>query len=102
MRNPVVSRQQRLVEDFGGVTAGEDAGFGRRVEDLLQRGLVDGEVIDGLVRAWHEVGMVGGGGQHGEYGAGVGAGERFVLHVSRLRISIPCRVCAMLRQIGYE
>lgn len=91
MRDPVVGGQERVIEDFGGVAAGEDAGLRGRVEDLLQRGLVDGEVVDGFVWTRHEAGMIGGGGQHGEDGAGVGASERFVLGVWTSKVSVPSR-----------
>lgn len=69
---------------MAGVGAGEVSGFGGWVEDLGERGGVDGEVVDGFV-----AGDAGGGGgvggcrHHGEDGGLVGTGEFVALWKER-------------------
>ena len=71
MRDSLVGGEQGGREDLGRVFAREVAGFGGRVEDLLAGGLVDGQVVYGLV-GLGPLGGVGGLGEHGEDGALVG------------------------------
>jgi len=52
------------------------------VEDLLEGGLVDWEVVDGFVGSGREIWVERGLGEHVEDGAGVWAGERFALIMS--------------------
>lgn len=49
MRNPHVCWEELGVKDFGSIDSCKFPRFAGRVEDLAARGLMDGEVVYGLV-----------------------------------------------------
>ena len=72
MRDALFRSEEVALEDLAGVGAGEVAGFGHGMEDLWQRGAVDGKVVDRLVRRDGNGRVEGGLGEHGGDCARVG------------------------------
>lgn len=79
MGDAVVGGEEGRREDFAGVDASEDAGFGGGVEELAESVAMDGEVVDGFVGDGGFAGSVGGLREHGHDGSRVGICERFIL-----------------------
>ncbi len=82
MRHTVFGWEEVAVENFAGVAAGEVARFGDWVEELERGGTVDGEIVDRFV-GYGIIRDVGGRGEHGGDGSGVGGCEGFALGRAR-------------------
>lgn len=74
MRDAVIGGEEIAREDGAGVAAREMSRFGDGVEDLTCCEAVHGQVVDGFVGYW-VMRDIGGLGEHGSNGAGVGVCE---------------------------